>query len=137
MSHFAEASGRYADGPMPDPPKSSDEDEHAAWRRQRLEALLRLGSVITTVGWLVAFVGLVIAVRWQGLLVSSPAQPAIRLEALVLPLLLSAAGVGLAGLGHLLGIVPVVCGVAPPTPGGPAPPRSFGSFLRTMRSHEG
>ncbi len=123
---------------MADPPElRSDEDPDAAWRRERLESLLRLGSVIATVGWLVAFVGLLIAIRWQGVLAATQPQPGVRLEALALPLLLSSAGIGLVGLGHLLRIVPVISGMAAPEPGTPGPPRSLGAFLRTMRSHEG
>ncbi len=138
MSHWPRHFVAYADGLMADPPElRSDEDPDAAWRRERLESLLRLGSVIATVGWLVAFVGLLIAIRWQGVLAAAQAQPGVRLEALVLPLLLSSAGVGLAGLGHLLRIVPVICGTAAPQPETTGPPRSFGAFLRTMRSHEG
>ena len=125
------------------PEQSGDEDQDATWRQERLQALLRLGSIIATVGWLVAFVGLLIAIRWQVALAQLGAQPVARLEALASPLLLSAAGVGLGGLGHLLRIVPVICGLpaptpgAPPAPGTPGPPRSLRAFLRTMRSHEG
>jgi hypothetical protein len=123
---------------MPDAPESShDEDRDAAWREERLQALLRLGSIIATVGWLVTFLGLLIAIRWQLVLGALGAQPAVRFEALASPLLLAAAGVGLGGLGHLLRIVPVVCGIAAPTPGAPGPPRSLAAFLRTMRSHAG
>jgi hypothetical protein len=138
MSHWPRHFVAYADGLMADPPElRSDDDPDAAWRRERLESLLRLGSVIATVGWLVAFAGLLIAIRWQGELAATQPQPGVRLEALALPLLLSSAGVGLVGLGHLLRIVPVISGMAAPEPGTPGPPRSFGAFLRTMRSHEG
>ena len=123
--------------------QSGDEERDARWRQERLQALMRLGSIIVTVGWVVAFVGLLIAIRWQVVLAQLGAQPAARLEALASPLLLGAAGVGLGGLGHLLRIVPVICGLpapapgAPPAPGDPGPPRSLSAFLRTMRSHEG
>ncbi|MGI8758658.1 MAG: hypothetical protein ACR2K0_05075 [Acidimicrobiales bacterium] len=113
-----------------------DEDQNAAWRQERLEGLGRLGGVVAALGWFAAFLGLLIAIRWQGLLSQVGAQPVARLEALAPPLLLGVAGVGLAGFGRLLRIVPVICGGSEPGAES-GRPRSLAAFLRTMRSHQG
>lgn len=108
----------------------------AAWRQERMEGLGRVGSTIVAIGWFVAFVGVLIAIRIQGLLAQAAAQPAARLEALAEPLLLGAFGVGLAGLGYALRIVPVIWGMPAPGAATTGRPGSLAAFLRTMRSHQ-
>jgi hypothetical protein len=115
--------------------ESGDGEHDAAWRRERLESLARLGSAIATLGWIVSALGLLLAVRLQALLSQVSAQASTRLEALALPLLVCSFGVGLAAFGQLLRIVPVIYGSPAPTPTGR--PRSLAVFLRTMRSHQG
>jgi hypothetical protein len=123
---------------MPEPPAKDHaaDDEDAAWRQERMDGLARVGTIIAAVGWFVAFLGVLIAIRWQGVLSQGGAQPIARLEALPPPLLLAAFGVGLAGLGHVLRIVPVMSGMPAPHPGTTGRPGSFAAFLRTMRSQQ-
>lgn len=101
-----------------------------------MDGLARVGTLIAAIGWFVAFLGVLIAIRWQGALSQGGAQPAARLEALPPPLLLAAFGVGLAGLGHLLRIVPVMSGMPAPDQATTGRPGSLAAFLRTMRSHQ-
>lgn len=123
---------------MAEPPERGSDDKDSAWRRERLENLARLGVVIAALGWFVAFLGLLIAVRWQGVISQLPAEPGARLEALVPPLLLGAVGLGLAGFGRLLQVVPAICDLpAPEAEAEAGRPRTLAAFVRTMRSHQG
>jgi hypothetical protein len=124
----------YAGAFMPERMERPGDEDQAAWRRERLESLGRLGTAIAALGWFVAFVGLLVTIRLQGLLSQVATQPSARLEALAPPLLLSAIGVGLAGLGHLLSTVPAMCGM--PAPKSTGRPRSLAAFLHAMRSHQ-
>jgi hypothetical protein len=125
---------------MAEPSKGPSDDKDPAWQRERLENLRSLGGVIAALGWFVAFLGVLIAVRWQGVISQLPTQPGARLEALVPPLLLVAAGLGLAGFGRLLQVVPAICGLPEPEEAraaGAGRPRTLAAFVRTMRSHQG
>ncbi len=111
-----------------------DRDEQQGWRRERLEGAGRLGTSVAALGWLVAGLGLLITVQGQAALGQVRADSSTRWQALVLPLLLSAIGVGVAGVGHLLRALPAICGMPAPESG--SGQRTFGDFLQSMRAHQ-
>ena len=109
-------------------------DEHQRQRRQVLEGTRHLGGTIAALGWLAAFIGLLITLYVRSELAQAPAEPPAHWAALTSPLLLAIVGVGVAGLGHLLRALPAISGFAEP-----AGPRSPGlsEFIRTMRARKG
>ena len=117
---------------MEDDPKV---DEHQQRRQQVLEGTRHLGGTIAALGWLAAFIGLLITLYVRSELAQAPADPPAHWAALSSPLLLAIVGVGVAGLGHLLRAMPAICGFAEST-SGPGP-RSVSDFIRTMRAHKG
>ncbi|CAN5189256.1 hypothetical protein BH24ACT1_BH24ACT1_09230 [soil metagenome] len=110
-------------------------DEHQRRRQELLEGSRHLGGTIAALGWLAAFLGLLITLYVRSELAQAPADPPAHWAALASPLLLAIVGVGVAGLGHLLRALPAICGIPEPTPG--PGPRSVNDFIRTMRAHKG
>ena len=110
-------------------------DERQQRRQQVLEGTRHLGGTIAALGWLAAFIGLLITLYVRSELAQTPADPPAHWAALSSPLLLAIVGVGVAGLGHLLRAVPAICGF-PDSTSGPGS-RSLSEFVRTMRAHKG
>lgn len=100
-----------------------------------MEGTRHLGGTIAGLGWLATFVGLLITLYVRAELAESPADPSAHWATLASPLLLAIAGVGVAGLGHLLRALPAICGI-PESTSGPGP-RNINDFIRTMRAHKG
>ena len=110
-------------------------DDNQRQRKQVLEGIRHLGGTIAALGWLAAFIGLLITLYVRSELAQAPADPPAHWAALTSPLLLAVVGVGVAGLGHLLRAVPAICGF-PDSTSGPGS-RSMSEFIRTMRAHKG
>lgn len=109
-------------------------DEGQGRRREILEGARHLGGTIAGLGWLAAFIGLLITVNVRADLAAVPTQAPAHWAALASPLLLCVAGVGVAGVGHLLRALPAICGINQ-TDSGPRP-RNLGDFIQSMRARQ-
>lgn len=108
--------------------------EQESRRREILEGARHLGGTIVGLGWLAAFIGLLITVNVRADLAQVPTEPPAHWAALATPLLLCAVGVGVAGLGHLMRALPAICGMAEASG---SRPRNLSDFIQSMRARQG